>query len=187
MQPYISSRFTPEYVSYNSSDLNMNPYTTVLGKYYESFTKYRASVKEGVTNMDSDYVPTQQFYQTHGNAMKSGDLQNAVQKQQIEPSIQNTTAYESKLYTVNSNYNSLGNSIQTITNKNGTGVRDVMMKDSKYDFSGNDFQYAHPISTKTDGLLEDIHTMTMYENSIYILGAITSATLLVGAIVMSNE
>ena len=187
MQPYFSYRFTPNYVSYNSSDLNINPYRAVLGKQYESLTKDRTSIKEGLMNKDSDYVPTQQFYKTHGNAMKPDGLQNAIQKEQIQPSIQNTTAYESQLHTINSNYYSLDNSIQTITNKNGTGVRDIMMKDSKYDFSGNVFQYDHPVSTKTDGLLEDIHTMTMYENSIYILGAITSATLLVGAIVMSNE
>jgi len=144
-----------------------------------------------LSNMDPSanlgYVTTQQFHQTYGNIGSPNNVKDAIQKTQIQPSIQNTTAYESQLYTINSNYYSLDNSIQTITNKNGTGVRDVMMKDSKYDFSGNVFQYDHPVSTKTDGLLEDIHTMTMYENSIYILGAITSATLLVGAIVMSNE
>jgi hypothetical protein len=190
----IPFRSSADYVSYNNFNLDMNPYATGLGKYYDDLVKERNLLyqgKEGLSNMDStsnlEYVTTQQFYQTHGASSSQNNVKDAIQKRQIEPSIQNTIAYESKLYTINSNYNSLGNSIQTITNKNGTGVRDVMMKDSKYDFSGNDFRYAHPISTKTDGLLEDIRTMTMYENSIYILGAITSATLLVGAIVMSNE
>jgi len=185
---------TADYVSYNSFNVDMNPYTTGLGKYYDDLVKERNLLyqgKEGLSNMDStsnlEYLPTKQFHQIYGNNGSPNNVKDAIQKTQIQPSMQNATAYESQLYTINSNYYSLDNSIQTITNKNGTGVRDVMMKDSKYDFSGNVFQYDHPVSTKTDGLLEDIHTMTMYENSIYILGAITSATLLVGAIVMSNE
>ena len=190
----IPFRSSADYVSYNSFNVDMNPYTTGLGKYYDDLLKERNLLyqgKEGLSNMDSSsnigYLTTQQFHQTYGSTGSSFNVKDAIQNQQIQPSVRNTTAYESQLYTINSNYYSLDNSIQTITNKNGTGVRDVMMKDSKYDFSGNVFQYDHPVSTKTDGLLEDIHAMTMYENSIYILGAITSATLLVGAIVMSNE
>ena len=190
----VPFRSTNDYVSYNSFNVDMNPYTTGLGKQYDDLVKERNLLyqgTEGLTNMDSSanlgYVTTQQFYQTYGSPDSSFNVKDAIQNQQIRPSIQNATAYESQLYTINSNYYSLDKSIQSITNKNGNGLRDVMMKDSKYDFSGNVFQYDHPVSTKTDGLLEDIHTMTMYENSIYILGAITSATLLVGAIVMSNE
>jgi len=194
IRKFVPFHSSADYVSYNSFNVDMNPYVTGLGKYYDDLVKERNLLyqgKEGLVNMDPSanlgYVTTQQFHQIYGNIGSPNNVKDAIQKTQIQPSIQNTTAYESQLYTINSNYYSLDNSIQTITNKNGTGVRDVMMKDSKYDFSGNVFQYDHPVSTKTDGLLEDIHTMTMYENSIYILGAITSATLLVGAIVMSNE
>ena len=84
----------------------MNEQRAVLGKYYESFAQKHASAKEGLLNMDSSavYVPTQQFNQINNRIMTPVALQNAIQTEQIQPSIQNTTAYESQLYTVNSNY-----------------------------------------------------------------------------------
>lgn len=185
---------TTDYVSYNNYNIDMNPYTTGLGSYYDNLVKERNLLyqgKEGLTTMDSssnlNYMKTNEFYKMYGNPGSQNNVKDAIQNHQLEPSVQNTSAYESKLYTINSNYYSLNDSLHTITNSTGTGLRDVMMKDPKYDFSGNVFQYDHPILTRTDGILDDIQTMTVHENSIYILGAITSATLLIGAIVMSSD
>jgi hypothetical protein len=64
---------------------------------------------------------------------------------------------------------------------------DTLNNDAKYDFSGNVLQYTDKKPTLADGLDDDLKTMILQENNLYILGTITMATLLVGILVISRD
>ena len=83
---------------------------------------------------------------------------------------------------VNTNYNYLKTNITTYNT-----MVDALNKDVKYDFSGNVLLYTDKKPTLADGLDDDLKSMILQENNLYILGTITMATLLVGILVISRD
>jgi len=83
---------------------------------------------------------------------------------------------------VNTNYNYLKTNITTYNT-----MVDTLNNDAKYDFSGNVLLYTDKKPTLADGLDDDLKTMILQENNLYILGTITMATLLVGILVISRD
>lgn len=175
------------YVSYTnmSSINNKNPFENILGDIYNLSQKNSREGLENKSDLSVNYLTTSEFKKKYGTVYNSDSIA-AIKSYQIEPTLKNEVQYELSLQKVNKNYYDLSNNIGDITNKNRTGLRDIMMSKEMYDFSGNVFHYNNPIITKTDGLVEDVKTMAIYQNSIYVMGAITSATLLVAAVLLSS-
>jgi hypothetical protein len=83
---------------------------------------------------------------------------------------------------VNANYNYLTKNVATYNT-----LYTTLNNDAKYDFSGNVLLYTDQKPTLADGLDDDLKTMILQENNLYILGTITIATLMVGILVISRE
>jgi hypothetical protein len=175
------------YVSYTNMSVinNKSPFATILGDIYNLSQKKSMEGLENKSDVSSNYTTRSDFQKTYGTVYNA-DAIAAIKTYQIGPTIKNEVQYESSLQKVNKNYYDLSNNIGVITNKGKTGLRDIMMDKEMYDFSGNVFHYTNPIITKTDGLIEDVNTMAVYQNSIYVMGAITSATLLVAAVLLAT-
>jgi len=125
--------------------------------------------------------------QINGNAIT---LPTAINEYQIKPLRKIADDYSTLQSKINQNAVDLSNNISKITNQGGTGMRDLLMADSAgqnlYDFSGNTFNYRNRKPTVTDALNEDIKTMILQENYIYILGTLTTATLLIAAVYLAK-
>jgi len=106
---------------------------------------------------------------------------------QISPMIQISSNYSTLLNKIHSTYGDLSNNIAQITNSSNTGLRDVMLANDKYDFSGNLLNYNNYRPTLNDARIEDTNTLILQQNSIYILGTLASATLLIFAIMLARE
>jgi hypothetical protein len=83
---------------------------------------------------------------------------------------------------INNNYNYLRKNIPKYNRKYKTLNNHV-----KYDFSGNVLLYTDKKPTLADGLDDDLKTMIIQENNLYILGTIAMATLLIGIVVISRD
>ena len=83
---------------------------------------------------------------------------------------------------VNKNYNYLTQNIATYNT-----LYTTLNNDAKYDFSGNVLLYTDQKPTLSDGLDDDLKTMILQENNLYILGTITMATLIIGLLIISRD
>ena len=95
--------------------------------------------------------------------------------------------YSTKLLNVDTNYVDLDNKINTITNTNKNGLRDIMMNNAMYDFSGNVVDNEKRNKTVVDAQIEDIDSIINQTNTIYILGSITMVTLLIFSVIIGKE
>jgi hypothetical protein len=132
---------------------------TNMGSYTESFTTTPEPTK--FTNALSD----------------TKDLANA--------SLQNERVYAKMQEKINSNYNTLAN--QDIPQYLKT--RDIMMNNVNYDYNGNVLLYYknQPIPNVQQQSINDSKEGYQMQNSLYILGTLTAATLLVLAIIIARE
>jgi hypothetical protein len=87
-------------------------------------------------------------------------------------------AYFNNVYEIEENGKKIAGNIASFKEE-----RDSLMKDKKYDFTGNVLIGYNSKPTITDALKEDIDTMVIQQNNIYILGTMTLAILLVGTFV----
>ena len=76
-------------------------------------------------------------------------------KRKINPMIQISTDYSTSLLNVDTKYTSIGNGINTITNTNKTGIRDIMMNNPMYDFSGNVLNSENKSKVVVDAQIEE--------------------------------
>lgn len=110
-----------------------------------------------------------------------------INKFQISPMIQISTDYSNLLNKIQKNNTDLSNNIGKITNQDRTGVRDKLLANDIYDHRGDLLYYYQPKPTVTDAMIEDTNAIIVQQNYVYILGAITTASLLVLAIMMARE
>ena len=101
--------------------------------------------------------------------------------------IQTASNYSTLLNKIDSTYRDLSNNIGQITNSNQTGLRDQLMANDKYDFSGNLLNYMNEKPTLNDAMLEDTETLILQQNAVFMLGTIASATLIIFAIMLLRE
>jgi len=159
------------------------------------------------TNFSLGYAFVQNNYESFDNYMNSNSVYNEyladlvaepdetpneilvsdIKEFQITPMLRISSDYTNLTNKINSKRIDLSNNIAEITNSNKTGLRDQLMANDFYDYSGNLLYYLNPPSTTTDAMIEDTNAIIAQQNSIYILGAITSATLLVFAIMLAGR
>lgn len=126
-------------------------------------------------------------YQYSGNLVASSTSNsNIINNNQIQPISQISKDYNYKLNLVNQNYTDLSNNIVKITNDNKTGLRDDMSGNYIYDYNTPFSLYEKP-KTLVDGRIYDNNQLIVQTNSLYILGTITAATLIVFAILIGKE
>ena len=139
-----------------------------------------SDVKEGFE--DYGYTPSNMIPYTTASQFKSDVIEN-----QVGPMIKVSQDYSTSLLNVDTKYTTIGNNINDITNNNKTGIRDVMMNNQMYDFSGSVLNVDRPNKTVVDAQIEDIDSMISNANTVYILGSITLVTLLIFSIIIGKE
>lgn len=139
-----------------------------------------SSSKEGF--YDYGYTPSN----SNSNSNDT-ELKKTIIDKQIVPMTQISRDYSTKLLNVNTNYVDLDNKINTITNTNKNGLRDIMMNNAMYDFSGNVVDNEKRNKTVVDAQIEDIDSIINQTNTIYILGSITMVTLLIFSVIIGKE
>ena len=139
-----------------------------------------SDVKEGFE--DYGYTPSNMIPYTTASQFKSDVIEN-----QVGPMIKVSQDYSTSLLNVDTKYTTIGNNINDITNNNKTGIRDVMMNNQMYDFSGSVLNIDRPYKTVVDAQIEDIDSMISNANTVYILGSITLVTLLIFSVIIGKE
>jgi hypothetical protein len=130
------------------------------------------------------YKESKDVVNQSANPGDNNNIPNSIIQNQINPIIQISDDYSKLQKNVNDKYYDISNSILKIKNNNKTGIRDILSNDPNniYDYSGNLFNYNNMKPKKENALKEDINTMILEQNNVLILGTITVATLLIGAI-----
>jgi hypothetical protein len=100
-------------------------------------------------------------------------------------SLQNERIYAKMQKQINSNYNTLADKDIPKYLK----TRDIMMNNNNYDYKGNVLLYYNtkPIPNVRQQNISDTKDGYQMQNSLYILGTLTAATLLVFAIIIARE
>jgi hypothetical protein len=92
-------------------------------------------------------------------------------------------AYLNQAQLIQRNYQDISNNL-TMYYQN----RDKMYSKMQYDYSGNSLQLFHnTIPTINDGLKEDTDTLILRENTLFIVGSITMASLIVLALIIGSK
>lgn len=130
---------------------------------------------------DHGYQNQDTVYTTYGTGIpKPIGLLDAIDQQQITPIRAIAADYSNKLNNVNTNYSNLSGQIDKMNNT----IKDL---------SGNPtYDYNTPFelnkkNTVVDGRISDTRELLIQQNSLYVLGTITAASLLVFGIVMARE
>jgi hypothetical protein len=126
---------------------------------------------------------------TAANPGNNKNIPDNIVDNQINPLTRMYQDYSKLQQNVNNTYYDISGSIYKIRNKSKTGVRDILSNDPDniYDFSGNVLTYSSKKPKKRDALKEDNQIMVLEQNNLLMLGSITIATLLIGAIYFGGE
>jgi hypothetical protein len=105
--------------------------------------------------------------------------------------IRNTYAIDSqtqKYNTLNTRTNKLRVDLSNIITKD-YDLYDILHTNTKYDFTGDTVAILNPdyLNTTQNVLKNDVHELILQENTVYTVGVITFATLLIGALLISNR
>uniref|UniRef100_A0A6C0ASL5 PA14 domain-containing protein n=1 Tax=viral metagenome TaxID=1070528 RepID=A0A6C0ASL5_9ZZZZ len=110
-----------------------------------------------------------------------------IQNNQIIPLQQISDDYNNTYNSMLQNSTRLNNDISKITNSQGSGIRDQLMKNGQYDFSGSSFNYDNNIVTIGDVRVQDTKSLAEQETALYMLGTLASVTLLIAAIYIAMD
>jgi hypothetical protein len=115
---------------------------------------------------------------------------NIIQSNQIDPLMKISSSYSNKLNQMSQNYTDLSGNIDSYNSLH----KDLSNNNKKYNFNnigadGKSILYYKDIKTPTvaDGVQEDINIMLVQQNTMYIVGAVTAATLLVSALFIGGS
>jgi hypothetical protein len=134
--------------------------------------------------------------QTSGNPGDTDNLPNRIMQNQITPLTGIATDYSNLLGAVDGKYRDIRtniagyNSARQAVSYDSTIKGDVVNDSKKvYDFEtqGRTLLYNERKPTMADAINEDLNMLILEENQLYMLGTITIATLLVGAIYFGKE
>lgn len=107
---------------------------------------------------------------------------DAIQKYELNPINNQILNHTKQVDNINKNYIDLSNNIDSYND-----LKNKLSSNPEYDFDGKKLNYIDKKPTLRDGLLDDVNTMIVQENNLYILGTITLAVLLVGTIIVIRE
>ena len=99
----------------------------------------------------------------------------AVEEKQINPLQKKAAQYEEDVKEITMNHQNISNTLDSITNANQTGLLDELKKEPSYKNS----MKMRGADSAEDARLKDIEQMINTNNEIYVLGGITTATLLI--------
>jgi hypothetical protein len=149
----------------------------------------QASTKE-----QEDIWNSTENFQDHGFVNKNikidSDAPNSKQDifdKQINPMIDIAKDYEETISKMNQNYHEIDNKMHEITNADKKGIRDILLQNRVYDYSGNLFNYKDDRPELLDAVVEDSSSLVYYQNSSYILATMTLATAVIVAIILAKE
>jgi len=138
-----------------------------------------SDLKEGFES--HGYQNSNTVYDTYGKGKpKEVGLVDAIDQKQIAPMRDIGTDYSNKLNNLNSNYVNLSGQIDKMNNT----IKDLS-GNPKYDYN-TPFDLNNK-STVVDGRISDTRELLIQQNSLYVLGTITAASLLIFGIVMARE
>lgn len=122
-------------------------------------------------------------FNAYYNTNHPASIPTAIRNVKIKPLNEMGQDYSALLGQINQKYTEINEKIPTYNN-----IHDVMRDEPRniYDFKGETLNYKNKNSTVTDALKEDVNTMILKQNEIYILGSITVATLLIAAIYIAK-
>lgn len=127
------------------------------------------------------FIPTNELQKTYGN-IQTPQYIDAIKKYQLKP-LNNLIKQNSE---ITGNINSTRQEINENLVYHGI-QREHLLQDKNSDYKGDSELFNEKKPTLADGLQEDINTMIIKENNLYILGTITLATLLIGIIVIARK
>jgi hypothetical protein len=125
-----------------------------------------------------------------GNPGNNASLPNEIINKQINPMIEISTDYSHLQQQISDKYYGIGTKLNKITNpQTGKGIRDVLSRDENniYDFSENTLYFNSKKPLKRDALKDDVNMMLAQTNDMFMLGTLTVATLLIGAIYFGRD
>jgi hypothetical protein len=159
------------YTAYSDYEINNKPiteYQELLGSNVAELQTNQRKMFEGF-KYSSDKPDDMEFINDH----------------QLTPLQETETQLISNLDNINKNYIKLGNEISSITNNDGTGLRDKLQNENKY----NSYLSVELEKTKdvSDVRLDDTKDLIEHNNSIFNLGVVTASTLLVASILIARE
>jgi hypothetical protein len=110
-----------------------------------------------------------------------------IQTKQLTPLQQISSDYSKTFNNMIQGSVDLSGNIANITNGQNTGLRDKLMADPQYDYNGSLFNFGKNDVSVGDVRVQDTKELAEEGTNIYILGAITSVTLLIAAIYIAME
>lgn len=162
------------YAAYSDYEVNNKP-----------ITQYQELLGSGVAELKEKQRKMFEGFKQSDERDENTPVKKFINEQQIQPLEKLEKNYTKKLNTINKNYNNLGSELNTITNNDETGIRDKLMNEDKYgDYLSTELDQQKDVS---DVRLDDTKDLIQYNNSIFNLGVVTAATLLVAGIVIARE
>jgi len=110
-----------------------------------------------------------------------------ISNSEIGPLNKASVDYNTLLAKINNRYRDISGNVNLITNSQGSGVRDIMVANDRYDYAAGHLNVIHKKPELQDGMKEDSITMLSQQNSVFILGTICSTALLILAITLASE
>lgn len=112
---------------------------------------------------------------------------NTIKNNQNIPLSKITTDYSGRFNNMIQGSVDLSGNIANITNRQGTGLRDQLLSDAKYDYSGSSFNFGQEYVTTGDVRTQDTISLAEQETYIYTLGAIATVSILIAAIYIAMD
>jgi len=195
----LNTTNTNQYNSYSDYEVLLDKPLILSDKYNIGYNGFNDETKKqyikdweyingtGVSKENFDnrgFTESQNVVNKSANPGDNQNIPNSIIEKQINPMIKITQDYSEIQRKVNNNYYDISNSIFKIKNNNNTGIRDVLSNDTNniYDFSGNMFKYNTKKPQKEDAMKDDVNILVLEQNNILMLGSITIAALLIGAV-----
>jgi hypothetical protein len=188
---------TNNYKSYSDYELIIDKELIIPDKHNIGYNGLNNEIKDQFIK-NWEYIkgngPTKENFDNHnynynvpinsGNPGSNASIPDSIITNQIDPLIKISQDYSELQKNVNDKYYDISNSIYKIKNNNNTGIRDILSNDPNniYDYNGNLFKYNTKKPQKEDALKEDANIMILEQNNILMLGSITVAALLIGAV-----
>jgi len=171
-------------------NIGYNGFNNETIKLYIKDWNYIKGKGVGKENFDNrGYTESKNVVNQSANPGNNANIPDSIDAKQIGPLIKISDDYSEMQRKVNNNYYDISNSIFKIRNNNKTGIRDILSDDPTniYDYSGNIFNYNSRKPKKEDALKDDINILILEQNNLLMLGTITIAALLIGAVYFGKQ
>jgi hypothetical protein len=183
----------------NTLDYNSYSDYEILPSMFDSTNQYSGLSKTLTQQLKThnQYYGTEGF-DNHGYNSQpqmgndNNRVSDAINNNQVTPLDGITRDYINTVTQINSNYNDIDQNLSKV-NQLRTQLNIDANANNVYDFAGDKLKYYNGVNnadkktpTVQDALNEDVKSMILEQNTIYILGSITAASLLIFAIFLGK-